>query len=141
MADSTDYGYGDNNDYGYGDSGGSGGADYGYGDSNDYGYGDSGAGGGDTDYGYGDSNDYGYGDDAGDMGYGDQGGQDYGYGDQPEPSAPSAAPAPSADGKKRPKRRCSVTKFSLEAEAAGKPLDYSGNGASEGAPTAPKVSA
>jgi hypothetical protein len=106
----VDYGYGDagadNNDYGYGDAAPDG-TDYGYGapDNTDYGYGapDS------TDYGYGapDSNDYGYGDQAPatDYGYGDQ--SDYGYGD-----APVEQPKPK---KERPKRRCSVTKYSLDS--------------------------
>ena len=55
--------------------------------------------------------DYGYGDaaPAEDYGYGDSAPDDYGYGDA-EPAA-----APPSD-KKRPKRRCSVTKFSLEEE-------------------------
>ena len=86
-------------DYGYGDSA----PDYGYGDASpdqDYGYGDAKP---DEDYGYGDAapdQDYGYGDAAPD--------QDYGYGD----AAPDEAPP-----KRKPKRRCSVTKFSLDAEA------------------------
>ena len=63
--------------------------------------------------GYGDAApDMGYGDGAPseDYGYGDSApSEDYGYGDS-EPAAPCAAE------KKRPKRRCSVTKFSLEEE-------------------------
>jgi hypothetical protein len=91
-------------DYGYGEPE----PDYGYGDeapaATDYGYGDD-AGGGGEDYGYGDAapgggEDYGYGDAA-------PGGTDYGYGDD-EPT-----PLPKAAG--RPKRRCSVTKFSLDS--------------------------
>jgi hypothetical protein len=77
--------------------------DYGYGEV-DYGYGDSAPA---TDYGYGDaapSNqpDYGYGDAA----PAEQ--MDYGYGD----AAPEEAPPKD----RRPKRRCSVTKFSLATE-------------------------
>ena len=95
----TDYGYGDAQpDYGYGE-------DMGYGDgapdSTDYGYGNSAP--DNTDYGYGDSapaTDYGYGDAAPE--------QDYGYGDS------SPTPAPPAPTKRRPRRRCSVTKYSLE---------------------------
>jgi hypothetical protein len=89
--------------------------DYGYGEPEpDYGYGDEPA--AETDYGYGDEPaaeaDYGYGDAApeSDYGYGDAapgGGEDYGYGDD----APT--PLPKAAG--RPKRRCSVTKFSLDS--------------------------
>jgi hypothetical protein len=90
--------------------------DYGYGEPEpDYGYGDEPA--GETDYGYGDEPaaeaDYGYGDAApatDDYGYGDAapgGGEAYGYGDD-EPK-----PLPKAAG--RPKRRCSVTKFSLDS--------------------------
>jgi hypothetical protein len=77
----------------------------------DYGYGD-------VDYGYGDSapaTDYGYGDaapsDQPDYGYGDAAPveqMDYGYGD----AAPEEAPPKD----RRPKRRCSVTKFSLATE-------------------------
>jgi hypothetical protein len=89
--------------------------DYGYGEPEpDYGYGDEPAA---EDYGYGDEPtpeaDYGYGDAApatDDYGYGDggaPGGTDYGYGDD-EPT-----PLPKAAG--RPKRRCSVTKFSLDS--------------------------
>lgn len=114
----VDYGYGDSGDYGYGDSA----PDYGYGDDNqDYGYGD---GGGGEDYGYGDAapdQDYGYGDGAPDQdyGYGDASpDQDYGYGDE------APAPLPTKAPEKRPKRRCSVTRFSIEAEANDKPLDY-----------------
>ena len=89
MAD-VDYGYGDQNDYGYGDSG----PDMGYGDASpDMGYGDAAP---DS------SMDYGYGDATPDM--------DYGYDD----ASPDPEPAPIED--KRPKRRCSVTKFSLATE-------------------------
>lgn len=120
----VDYGYGDDAvaDYGYGDDAP---ADYGYGDDaapTDYGYGDGGA----EDYGYGDAApeaDYGYGDaapDADPYGYGDAAPEaEYGYGDEP---APMEAP------KTRPKRRCSVTRFSIEAEACDKPLDYGWQG-------------
>jgi len=84
-------------DYGYGDTQ----PDYGYGDSTDYGYGDSAPA---TDYGYGDSApaavDYGYGDTT-----------DYGYGDE--------APAMEAPTTRRPKRRCSVTKYSLTSAPEG----------------------
>ena len=63
--------------------------------------------------GYGDAApamDYGYGDAAPeDYVYGDSAPDEYGYGDA-EPAA-----APPVD-KKRPKRRCSVTKFSLEEQ-------------------------
>ena len=118
----VDYGYGDDAAaYGYGDDAG---ADYGYGDdagAADYGYGDDA---GAADYGYGDapaSTDYGYGDQGGDdYGYGDQG-DPYGYGDTVPDEAPAPLP-PKTD--KRPKRRCSVTRFSIEAEANNKPLDY-----------------
>jgi hypothetical protein len=87
--------------------------DYGYGDQEDFGYGDAAP---DTDYGYGDTTqdmDYGYGDtpapEQPDYGYGDAAPEDdYGYGD----SAPE--PVPQKD--RRPKRRCSVTKFSLATE-------------------------
>jgi hypothetical protein len=79
--------------------------DYGYSDQPmDYGYGDAAP---DMDYGYGDANpddaDYGYGDactkpeDA-----------EYGYGDAKAEEAPT----------RRPKRRGSVTKFSLEPETS-----------------------
>ena len=84
-----------------------------------------------ADYDYNDNVDYGYGDDNQDYGYGDQGGaEDYGYGDQGDPygygdAAPEEAPAPlPPKTEKRPKRRCSVTRFSIEAEACDKPLDY-----------------
>jgi hypothetical protein len=92
----VDYGYGEPEpDYGYGDDPPAAATDYGYGDD---------AGGGGEDYGYGDAapggDDYGYGDAA-------PGGTDYGYGDD-EPT-----PLPKAAG--RPKRRCSVTKFSLDS--------------------------
>jgi hypothetical protein len=91
----------------------SGEVDYGYGEEPDYGYGDEPA--AETDYGYGDEPaaeaDYGYGDAApatDDYGYGEAAPEsDYGYGDD----APT--PLPKAAG--RPKRRCSVTKFSLDS--------------------------
>lgn len=86
--------------------------DYGYGEQEDLGYGDAAP---DTDYGYGDvapDMDYGYGDSAPDQpdyGYGDAKPEDdYGYGD----SAPESVPQKD----RRPKRRCSVTKFSLATE-------------------------
>jgi hypothetical protein len=89
--------------------------DYGYGEPEpNYGYGDEPA--AETDYGYGDEPaaeaDYGYGDAApatDDYGYGDAAPvtDDYGYGND-EPT-----PLPKAAG--RPKRRCSVTKFSLDS--------------------------
>jgi pyruvate/2-oxoglutarate dehydrogenase complex dihydrolipoamide acyltransferase (E2) component len=122
-------------DYGY---------DANYGDTADYGYGDSG--GGAEDYGYGDSadaaaSDYGYGDDAGGYGYGDDdnggagGGGDYGYGDAPPDEAPAApAPTTAPEAKNRPKRRSSVTRFSMEAEACGNELDYNWNGSSQQQP-------
>ena len=92
----VDYGYGDQNDYGYGD------------ESPDMGYGDAAP----DDYGYGDASpDMGYGDASPDMGYGDAApDMDYGYGD----ASPDPVPEPKED--KRPKRRCSVTKFSLATE-------------------------
>lgn len=85
--------------------------DYGYGDSaDDYGYGDAAPA---EDYGYGDSaDDYGYGDaaPAEDYGYGDQAAaEDYGYGD--------AVPEEVAPKRRTPKRRCSVTKYSLVSAA------------------------
>jgi hypothetical protein len=96
MAD-MDYGYGDASDMGYG-----------YGDAPDMGYGDAA-----PDMGYGDAVDMGYGD-AADMGYGDAG--DMGYGDA-EPDDPNKAVEPAAVEKRRPKRRCSVTKFSIEEDS------------------------
>lgn len=90
----VDYGYGET-DYGYGDAAPA--------DQTDYGYGDDAAPA--TDYGYGESaaqQDYGYGDGA------PQDSMDYGYGDaEPEQVPPID---------RRPKRRCSVTKFSLATE-------------------------
>ena len=94
--------------------------DYGYGE-NDYGYGDGKP--DDGDYGYGDAKpdepaDYGYGDAKSDddpYGYGNAqpDNTDYGYGDS-EPAPPKT---------RRPKRRCSVTKYSLEesGQKAGTP--------------------
>jgi hypothetical protein len=67
-----------------------------------------------VDYGYGDQNDYGYGASApdNDMGYGVvEPDLDYGYGD----ATPDTAPVVEVIDK-RPKRRCSVTKFSLVSE-------------------------
>ena len=113
----VDYGYGDaapDTDYGYGD---------GAPDNTDYGYGDS-----QPDYGYGETQtDYGYGDAQPDYGYGDQGNaaDQYGYGDM---GYGDAAPAPPSAETKRPKRRCSVTKYSLQSAP--------GCGASEAAPEA-----
>lgn len=121
----TDYGYGDahNTDYGYGDQN----MDYGYGDQNmDYGYGDQnnsadyGYGSANVDYGYGAQTDYGYGDAEPtntDYGYGDSGPSniDYDYGNS-ETTEPSE-PAKSAPKPRRPRRRCSVTKYSLEETA------------------------
>lgn len=119
----VDYGYGDDAAaYGYGDDA----PDYGYGDDAvpDYGYGDAAA-----DYGYGDTEDLGYGATE-DYGYGDQG-DPYGYGD----AAPDEAPGPlPPKTEKRPKRRCSVTRFSIEAEANNKPLDYNWTEGQEGRP-------
>lgn len=68
-----------------------------------------------TDYGYGDQNmDYGYGDqnNSTEYKYGDSSNMDYGYGD----SAP-AEPAKEAPKARRPRRRCSVTKYSLQETA------------------------
>ena len=98
-----DYGYGDVSAYGYGD---------GSPDESDYGYGDTKP---DEDYGYGDAKpdmDYGYGDAKpdDDNRYSDaKPDKDYGHGTPPSPAAPAA---PSEN--RRPKRRCSVTKYSLE---------------------------
>jgi hypothetical protein len=102
MADKVDYGYGDV-DYGYGDAHPS--EDYGYGDAQpDYWYGDAMP---EEDYGYG-ATDYGYGDSNPDEDYGYGATEDYGYGDA------DAQPVPQE--KRRPKRRCSVTKYSLEEQ-------------------------
>jgi hypothetical protein len=66
----------------------------------------------DVDYGYGDSEDYGYGDSNPDeYGYGDSTPDEYGYGD----AEPSQVAEP-VD--RRPKRRCSVTKFNLDDDSA-----------------------
>jgi hypothetical protein len=85
--------------------------DYGYGDAMDYGYGDSAQ----PDYGYGKSQpDYGYGEPQPDYGYGDDpkpASEDYGYGD-----AKPDEPAPQED--RRPKRRCSVTRYSIAPQQA-----------------------
>lgn len=101
-------------DYGYGATD----PDYGYGDAKpelDYGYGDAAP--NDADYGYGDAKpdeaDYGYGDakpDEPDYGYGET---DYGYDD---PTQQKEEPT------RKPKRRCSVTKYGLEAGNAETPL-------------------
>jgi hypothetical protein len=86
-------------DFGYGDQ------DHGYGDANpDYGYGDQ-------DYDYGNASpapvDYGYGDAPPDD-------DTYGYGNaRPDDQEPQNA--------RRPKRRCSVTKFNLEQNESGNP--------------------
>lgn len=85
--------------------------DYGYGDSADYGYGDS-----QPDYGYGETEpDYGYGDskpDEPDYGYGDaQPSEDYGYGD-------AKPDEPATQEERRPKRRCSVTRYSIAPQQA-----------------------
>ena len=156
--DKTDYGYGDGQpDYGYGDAQPDYGynttaskegdkTDYGYGDAQpEYGYGDAqpeygnaqpdyGYGDAQPDYGYGDAQpDYGYGDAQPDYGYGDAQ-PDYGYGDaQPDEAPPAHAcaepmAADASKKEKRPKRRCSVTRFSIEAEACDRPLDYSWQG-------------
>jgi hypothetical protein len=101
----VDYGYGDGApevDYGYGESAPE--TDYGYGDAapgSAYGYGNSAS---EPDYGYGNAApaDYGYGDAAPDS-------NGYGYGD--------AEPAPEPTRRNAPKRRCSVTKYSLDVHA------------------------
>lgn len=100
MSASVDYGYGDSPDYGYGDSMQQ---DYGYGEPQpDYGYGEP-----QPDYGYGDSKpkeaDYAYGDSAPS--------DEYGYGD-----AKPDDPVPQED--RRPKRRCSVTRYSIAPQSA-----------------------
>lgn len=95
-------------DYGYGDAAPSDPVDYGYGDDAapavDYGYGDAPAA----------AEDYGYGEAAPDYGYGDAApappAQDYGYGDD---AAPAAEPSQES---RRPKRRCSVTRYTIENE-------------------------
>jgi hypothetical protein len=69
--------------------------DYGY---DDYGYGDCEPSPAVVDMGFGDEN----------MGYGD----DYGYGE----GSPGASEDAATKEEKRPKRRCSVTKYSLQAE-------------------------
>jgi hypothetical protein len=75
--------------------------DYGYGDTPDYGYGE-------TDYGYGDAKpaevDYGYGDGGAKQ-------DDYGYGD-------AKPDEPSSQEERRPKRRCSVTRYSIAPQQA-----------------------
>lgn len=101
----VDYGYGEATDYGYDAPP----ADYGYGEQPDYGYGEAPTadyGYEQTDYGYGQP-DYGYGDDQPDLGYGDA------RPDEPE----EAKPEPVAPRRQQVKRRCSVTKFSLDAGA------------------------
>ena len=68
----------------------------------------------DVDYGYGDSDDYGYGDATpDDYGYADAAPEEYGY---EADSGPSKVPQEAVD--KRPKRRCSVTKFNLDQDSA-----------------------
>lgn len=81
-----------------------------------------------TDYGYDDA-DYGYGDDAQNMdyGYGDAPADDYGYGDTPtDYDAPAqdygyeqedVVAEEIAPKRRTPKRRCSVTKYSLVSAA------------------------
>jgi hypothetical protein len=87
--------------------------DYGYGDttSPDYGYGDAA-----VEYGYGDADaaappdmDYGYGDNA------SAPNTDYGYGDDAGPG--DVAPVKLPTETRKPKRRCSVTKYSLVSTA------------------------
>lgn len=109
MAD-LDYGY-DQTDYGYDTTA----AEYGYGEQPDYGYGPQSQ----VQTGYGEQTDYGYGEQTEDYGYGEQT-EDYGYGDaRPEDDAPPSEPKPEASAPRRQqvKRRCSVTKFSLDAGA------------------------
>lgn len=90
MAATVDYGYGDSPDYGYGDTQ----PDYGYGETQpDYGYGESKP--DETDYGYGDA----------------KPSEDFGYGD-----AKPDDPAPQEE--RRPKRRCSVTRYSIAPQQA-----------------------
>lgn len=104
----VDYGYGPEADYGYSTEQpeyGYGGQqqDYGYGEQTDYGYGEQTDNGEQKDYGYGEQTDYGYGEQT-----------DYGYGDaKPDDDEPKQA-EPAAP-RKQVKRRCSVTKFSLDA--------------------------
>jgi hypothetical protein len=93
--------------------------DYGY-EQTEYGYETTA-----TDYGYGEETDYGYGPspqsnsgEQTDYGYDEQ--TDYGYGDaRPEEDAPPTEPKLEAAAPRRQqvKRRCSVTKFSLDAGA------------------------
>jgi hypothetical protein len=95
----VDYGY-EQTDYGYDATTPT---DYGYGDQTDYGYGPQ------TDYGYGEQTDYGYGEQT-----------DYGYGDaRPDEDGAPEEPKlePVAPRRQQVKRRCSVTKFSLDAGA------------------------
>lgn len=120
MGDDVDYGY-STQDYeglGYGPDSGE---QYDYNDPSamDYGYGDT-----PTDYGYDETpTDYGYDETPTDYGYGDSPG-DFGYGDAaPDEANENPAPLPPPK-EKRPKRRCSVTRFSIEAEANNKSLDY-----------------
>lgn len=93
--------------------------DYGYEQTpTDYGYETT-----PTDYGYGEETDYGYGPQTNygeqtDYGYDEQ--TDYGYGDaRPEEAAPPTFPKPetAAPRRQQVKRRCSVTKFSLDTGA------------------------
>jgi hypothetical protein len=93
----VDYGY-EQTDYGYDTTAPS---DYGSGDQTDYGYGPQ------TDYGYGEQADYGYSEQT-----------DYGYGDaRPDDDSGEPKPEAAAPRKKQVKRRCSVTKFSLDEGA------------------------
>ena len=84
-------------------------ADYDY---DDYGYGGEGdAPAADYDYGYGDSDDLGYGNTDDVYGYGETE-PDMGYGEQEDVVTEEIAPK-----RKTPKRRCSVTKYSLVSAA------------------------
>lgn len=98
MATSDPYGYGDAtpdvSSYGYGDASP---------DTNAYGYGDASP--DSNPYGYGDSNTYEYGD-----------ANPYGYGDANPPAEGHAR-------RERPRRRCSVTKYSLDAQDEVKATD------------------
>jgi hypothetical protein len=95
-----DYGY-EQTDYGYDTTATATATDYGYGEETDYGYGPQNSYGEQTDYGYDEQTDYGYGD------------------ARPEEDAPPTEPKPEAFAPRRQqvKRRCSVTKFSLDAGA------------------------
>jgi hypothetical protein len=80
--------------------------DYGY-DDEDYGYGNGAP---EDEYGYGEASpdDYGYGDATPDE-------PDYGYGDEDNPPPPVVKKPDEVT--RKPKRRCSVTKFNLEQES------------------------